>query len=93
MTLVRDVFGDRIMEKYIWPQRLPDLIPRDYYLWVNTNCAVYKNNPHSLLELKEGIADFIRNIPLIELSRVFANKIRRIDACLHAHAGYFQNWF
>jgi hypothetical protein len=40
--------------------------------------AVYKDNPYTLLELKEAIANFARNIPQIELSRVFANKIRRI---------------
>jgi hypothetical protein len=38
--------------------------------------AVYKDNPHTLLELKEATANFIRNIPPIELSCVFANKLR-----------------
>jgi hypothetical protein len=28
---------------------------------------VLKDSPHTLLELKEAIADSIRNIPLIEL--------------------------
>jgi hypothetical protein len=42
--------------------------------------AVYRENPHLLFELKEAIANFTRNIPLTELSRVFTNKIRRVDA-------------
>jgi hypothetical protein len=43
---------------------------------------VHIENPHTLLELMKAIADFIRNTPPIELSHVFANKIRRLDACL-----------
>jgi hypothetical protein len=53
--------------------------------------AVDKTSPHTLLELKAAIADFIRNIPLIELSRVLANKIRRVDACLQAREDSFQH--
>jgi hypothetical protein len=44
----------------------PDLAPPDYYLWGAMNGAVYKDNPHTLLKLKEAIANFIRNIPPIE---------------------------
>jgi hypothetical protein len=54
--------------------------------------AVYKYNPYAILELKEAIADFIRNIPPIELSRGFANKIRRVDACLQAREVNFQRF-
>jgi hypothetical protein len=46
----------------------------------------------TLLELKEAIADFIKNIPPFDLSRVFANNIRRADACLQARGGYFQRF-
>jgi hypothetical protein len=38
-------------------------------------CAVYKENPDVLLEMKEAITNFFRDIPLIELSLLFANKI------------------
>jgi hypothetical protein len=76
--------GDRIISKDIWPPRSPDLTPPDY-LWGAIKGAIYKDNPHTLLELKEAIAYFIKNIPPIELSRVFANKIRRVDACIKTH--------
>jgi hypothetical protein len=52
---------------------------------------VYKDNPHALLELKEDITNFIRNVPLIELLRVFANKIRHVDACLQACRVHFEH--
>jgi hypothetical protein len=93
MTLLRDVCVDRIISKHICPPQLSDLIPPDYYMWRKTNCAVYRDNPHTLLELKESIADFIWNIPPIELSRIFAKKIRRVDACLQVYSGHFQNLF
>jgi hypothetical protein len=32
MTLLRDMFGDRIISKDIWPPRSPDFKPPDYYL-------------------------------------------------------------
>jgi hypothetical protein len=37
---------------------------------------VYKDNPHTSLELKVSIANFIRNISPIEMELVFANKVR-----------------
>jgi hypothetical protein len=52
MTLLRDVFGDRIISKEIWP---PSYTP-DYYLWGATVGAVCKHNPHTLLEVKEATA-------------------------------------
>jgi hypothetical protein len=88
VTLLRNVFGDWIISKDIWPPRLPDLTRPDYYPWGAMKGAVYKDNPHILLELKEAISNFIRNIPPIDLSRVFANKIRRVDACLQVREGH-----
>jgi hypothetical protein len=81
------VFWDRIISKDIFPH----LTPLDYYLWGATKGAVYKYSPHILPELKEAITNFIRNIPPIELSHVFGNKIRCVDACLPAHGGHFQH--
>jgi hypothetical protein len=79
MALLRDMFGGRLISRYIWPPRSPDLIPPDFYLWGAMKTAVYKDNP-----LKEAIAYFITNISDTELAKVFANKIKRVDACLQA---------
>jgi hypothetical protein len=68
-----------------------DLAPSDYYLWGAVKGAFYKDRPHSFRELKDAITDFVRNIRLIELSHVFANKIIHVNACLHAHKDHFQH--
>jgi hypothetical protein len=79
MPPLRDVFGDRIISKDIWPPRSPDFItPPDDYLCGETKGAVYKHNPHISHKLKKAIENFVKNIPLTELSRVFGNNIRNV---------------
>lgn len=46
--------------------------------------VVYRHNPHTFVELKEAIANFIWNIPPIVLLHAFANMIRLVDVCLPA---------
>jgi hypothetical protein len=58
MTLLRSVFGERIISNRVWPQQTLYLAQPDYYLW-GAKEAVYRDNPHTFLELKEAIADFI----------------------------------
>jgi hypothetical protein len=53
--------------------------------------AVYKENPHSLHDLKEAIMYLIRNISHTELVHVFTNKIKWVDACPLACGGHFQH--
>jgi hypothetical protein len=53
------------LSKVIWPPCSPILTPPDYYLWEAMNDEVYKENPHTHLELKEAIANVIKNIPQI----------------------------
>jgi hypothetical protein len=68
------LFGEGINSKDICPTLSPDFTYPDYYLWGAVNGAVYKDNPHTLLELEEAIAISIRNIAPIQLSRVFAKQ-------------------
>jgi hypothetical protein len=63
----------------------------DYYLWEAMKAAVYKDNPHTLLELTEVVADFITHILPTELSRVFTKKRRRVYACLQARGGHVKH--
>jgi hypothetical protein len=90
MTLLRDVFRDRIISKNIWPPRSPDFASSACYLWGAIKGVVYKENPHTLLDVKEAIADFMKNVHLFEMPRVFVNRRRHVDACLQARGGYFQ---
>jgi hypothetical protein len=89
MTLLQNVFEARVISKDIWPPWSPNLIHPDYYLWAAMNGAVYKDNPHTLLELKDAIVNYIRNIPPTELSHVCTNKIRCVDECQQAHGVIF----
>jgi hypothetical protein len=81
------VFGDRIILKDIFPH----LTSLDYYVLEAMKGAFYKCSQYILLELKKAITNFIRDIPAIELSHVFGNKIRCVDECLLAHGGHFQH--
>jgi hypothetical protein len=77
----------------VWGQNnfkghLATMVTRSCTHWLfsvvpNERCSLQGQSSH-FFELKEAIADFIRNIPPIELLRVFANKIRLVDVCLQA---------
>jgi hypothetical protein len=82
------VFENQIISKGIWPPWSPELTHLDYYLWGPVRGTFYKDSPQNLFELKEAIANFTRNISLIELSHVIANKI---CICVYKHTGAISN--
>jgi hypothetical protein len=45
-----------------------------------------------LNELKTAITVFIRNISQADLQKVFANKIKRVQACIDACGYHFQHF-
>lgn len=77
MRLLEDMFRDIIISKDIWPPMFLDLAPLVYYMCGAMKGKVHKDNPHTLPELKEAIANFIRSIFLNELLHVLANKMCR----------------
>jgi hypothetical protein len=52
---------------------------------------VYRDSPHTLNELKAVISAFIWNISQADLQKVFANKIKRVQACVDAREHHFQH--
>jgi hypothetical protein len=52
--------------------------------------AVYRGFPRKLNELKTAITAFIRNISQADVQEVFANKIKRVQACIDARGHHFQ---
>jgi hypothetical protein len=62
----------------------------DSYLWGAAKSAVYRDRPRTLNELKTAITAFIRNISKADLQKVFANKIKRVQACIDARGHHFQ---
>jgi len=55
MALLRDVFGDGLISRGIWPPRSLDLTPPDFCLWEAMKCAIYKHNPRGHRDLKYSI--------------------------------------
>jgi hypothetical protein len=53
-------------------------------LWEAAKSAEYPDFLRALNELKTAITMFIRNISQADLQKVFANKIKRIQACIDA---------
>jgi hypothetical protein len=60
-------------------------------LWGAAKSAVYVDRPHMLVELKTAVIAFIRNIPGADLHKVFANKVKQVQACIDAHGHHFQH--
>jgi hypothetical protein len=56
-----------------------------------TKSAVYRDRPLTLNELKAAIIAFTRNISQADLQKVFANKIKRVQACIDARGHHFQH--
>jgi hypothetical protein len=67
VALLCEVFGDRIISSNIWPLRSPKLIAPDFFLWGALKNAAYKDNLHSLDDLKEAITKFTASNPCNEL--------------------------
>jgi hypothetical protein len=91
MKLLNETFGERVISRILWPPRSLDLIPPDFYLWGAAKSAVYRDRPHTLNELITAVTAFIRNISQADLQKVFANKIKQVQACVDARGHHFQH--
>ena len=56
MREIESFFQDRIISKYLWPPRSPDLTPADFFLWGLLKGKVYKNTPPTIEQLKDANA-------------------------------------
>jgi hypothetical protein len=77
-------------EKATDSPRSPDLAPPNLYLWGAAKSAVYRDRSRKLNGLKTAITAYIRNISQADLHKVFANKIKRVQACTDARGHHFQ---
>jgi hypothetical protein len=91
MKLLNEIFGERVISRNLWPPRSPDLTPPDFHLWGAAKSAVYRDRPRTLNELKTAVTAYIRNISHADLQEVFANKIKRVQACIDARGHHFQH--
>jgi hypothetical protein len=91
-VFLNDIFGEHTISRNLWPPRLPDLTSSDLYLWGAAKSAVYRDRPRTLNELKTAITAFIRNISQADLLKVFANKLKRVQACIDARGHHIQHF-
>jgi hypothetical protein len=91
MKLLNEIFGECVICRNLWPPRSPDLNPPDFYLWRAAKSAVYCDLPCMLNELKTAVTAYIRNISQADLQKVFANKIKRVQACIDVRGHHFQH--
>jgi hypothetical protein len=90
MKLLNEIFGERVISRHLWPPRLPNLTPPDFYLWGAAKSALYRDRTRTLNELKTAITAYIRSILQAELQKVLGNKIKRVQACIDARGHHFQ---
>jgi hypothetical protein len=60
-------------------------------MWGAAKPAVYRHRPHTPNELKTAIMVYIRNISQEDLQKVFAKKIKRVQACIDTCGHHFQH--
>jgi hypothetical protein len=57
----------------------------------SSKTAVHRDRPRTLNGLKTAVTAYIRNISQADLQKVFANKIKRFQACTDARGHHFQH--
>jgi len=91
MTLLREKFHDRLISlrsEHVWPSRLCDLTPLDFFLWGYVKSQVYVNRPRTIAELKTEIRRVISEINEDVCGRVIVNFNERITACRNSAGGH-----
>jgi len=91
MAEIQSCFGDRVISKGLWPPRLPDLRPPDYFLCGYLKRRVYRNKSRTTDALKANITEEIQAVTADVLARTFQNMARRFQSCLDANGGNFQH--
>jgi hypothetical protein len=81
-------YTDLVQEQFA--EKFPET-PPDFYLWGAAKSAVYRDRPRTLNALKTAITVYIRNISQADLQKVFANKIKRVQACMDVRGRHFQH--
>ncbi|PNF34202.1 hypothetical protein B7P43_G17545, partial [Cryptotermes secundus] len=69
----------------------PDLSPADFFLWGYFKGIVYKNNPHTLDDLKRNITMAINSISLQVLHNVASNMVKSACACIAEEGSHFEH--
>lgn len=91
---LKNNFGDRVISlksDFEWAPHSPDLSPPDFFLWGYLKDRVYKNRPHTLLELKENIRVEIAAISQETCKAVMKTFLRRMELCAAKNGGHLEH--
>ena len=86
----RSKFGDKFLDKHMWPPRSPDMNPCDYFLWGYLKSKVYDPLPNNLDDLKVNLEREIKKIDAGILQKVFSNLKKRCNLLIAADGGHFE---
>ena len=85
LRYLRSKFQDRLISRRCvneWAPHSPDLNPLDFFLWGYLKDNVFRGRPQTIPELKQAVAQKIREIELPTCTRVVDNFVRRIKLCI-----------
>jgi hypothetical protein len=91
VQMLSEFFGGHIISQKLWLPQSPDLLPPDFCLWGFLKENMYRNNPHTLEELKQNTELCISSVTAKTLHWVASNMRKRLNACIAKHGGHFQH--
>ena len=83
-------FGQKLIDKDLWPPRSPDLNPCDFFLWGHLKSRVYNPLPKTLDELKVNLEREIKKISKTILKSTFSNFQNRCELVISAEGGHIE---
>lgn len=87
MHCLQSVFGDRKINRGLWPTRSPDPNSCGFYTWDTLQCS---NNPRSEDELKEQVQRLEISVSPTEIQCVVKLVLVRVDTCVRAEGKHFR---
>jgi hypothetical protein len=78
-------------EQWVAPAFARFVVPNFLFLWGYLKGNVYKNNPHTLEELKNNITTAITYISIQVLNKVATNMVKRARACITEQRAHFEH--
>lgn len=90
LELCRELFPN-IWDKGVWPSNSPDLNPLDYAIWSILEKKVCSTRYDSVQALKKALLKGWEEITESDLAAIVDNFIKRLDLCIGAQGGHFEN--
>ena len=85
LYVLRPVFEDRIISRstdVVWPLRICDLSPLDYYLWGAVKDRCYADKLETIDALKDNIREANGEIQVHTIDNVLKNWSDRVGDCM-----------